>query len=159
MIKEIEGFLKNHINGNITVVQGDSFLSEPYHDRIILGKRYKGLNKYIIQEAYKELNIKLPCEIETFAILHEAGHIQTLGGMEQELFDALFYAYQAACEEFDKGIESIDQFVQYSELAIEKIANEWALDFMRSNPELTAELNRTVIEYYNKLEKGERKWD
>ena len=94
----------------------------------------------------EEFHISIP--VLLFSILHEIGHFETLGEITQAEIDAnngykevITLAYSSY-----KGNNDYYFFKAYWDLKMEYLANEWAVNFVKSNTEECAE-------FYGKLKK------
>jgi len=94
----------------------------------------------------EEFHISVPMLL--FSILHEIGHFETLGKITQKEIDIdtatkgiIELAYGAY-----RGDDNYCFFKAYWDLKMEYLANEWAVNFVKSNTEECAE-------FYGKLKK------
>lgn len=94
----------------------------------------------------EEFHISIP--VLLFSILHEIGHFETLGKITQAEINAnhgFKEIIELAYSEY-KGDNDYCFFKSYWDLKIEYLANEWAVNFVKSNTEECAE-------FYGKLKK------
>lgn len=94
----------------------------------------------------EEFHISVPMLL--FSILHEIGHFETLGEITQKEIDidtATKGILELAYGEYS-GDDDYCFFKAYWDLKMEYLANEWAVNFVKSNTEECAE-------FYGKLKK------
>ncbi len=94
----------------------------------------------------EEFHISVP--VLLFSILHEIGHFETLGKITQAEIDANNGYKEVIALAYDsyKGNNDYCFFKAYWNLKMEYLANEWAVNFVKSNTEECAE-------FYGKLKK------
>ena len=94
----------------------------------------------------EEFHISIP--ILLFSILHEIGHFETLGEITQAEIDEddeYKAIIQLAFDEYE-GDDNYCFFKAYWDLKMEYLANEWAVNFVKSN-------TKECAEFYGKLKK------
>ncbi len=146
-VPQIEKLI-NKINPDVSVLQSFDFASDANTDTIVLGDPFQEDFKKVIQAVYNRIGIVLPCSHETFAVLHELGHIETLNNYDEETIEELTNSYLEEKNEICEDDDDVERFYNYTQLEIEQLANDWAVDFMMANPSFVAELDRTVNQYY-----------
>ena len=147
---DIEEILST-VNENVSVIQSLDFASDANSETIILGEAFEEDFKEIIKEVYDRLGIHLNCSYETFAVLHELGHVETLGHLQEDDLEEILEKYVDEKERYEGARTDADKFYLYTQLELEQLANDWAVDFMELNPSLVEKLDRVVNEYYANL--------
>ena len=141
----------NKVNPDVSVYQSLDFASDALAGTIVLGEQFADDFKEVIQQVYNHIGIIPTCSLETFAVLHELGHIETLGHMHEEDLEEKVENYLLEKDVVKTAKTDFDEFYQYTQLEIEQLANDWAVDFMQANPSIVAELDRTITQYYKSL--------
>lgn len=141
----------NKINPDVTIYQSLDFASDALGGTIVLGEQFDDDFKKVIEQVYNHIGIIPTCSLETFAVLHELGHIETLGHMHEEDLEEKVENYLLQKDVVKTAQTDFDEFYQYTQLEIEQLANDWAVEFMQADPLLVAELDRTMAQYYSTL--------
>jgi hypothetical protein len=153
-VRPIEKII-NIINPEVNVLQALDFSSDASSETILLGERFEEDFREVIQKVYDRIGIVLPCSHETFAILHELGHIETLNKYDEDTIEELTQSYMKEKNDICEDDDGVERFYNYTQLEIEQLANDWAIDFMQANPLIVAKLDRTVKDYYDNLDEGD----
>jgi len=153
-VRPIEKII-NKINPEVNVLQALDFASDASSERILLGERFQEDFREVIQKVYDRIGIVLSCSHETFAILHELGHIETLNRYDEDTIEELTQAYMEEKHNICEDEDDVERFYNYTQLEIEQLANDWAVEFMQANPLFVTELDRTVNDYYDNLDEDD----
>lgn len=120
------------------------------------GISYSLLSTDTITKSWEHLmrELKCPYYIDPFytSFLHELGHDQTLHLLEEDEI-----AYTEDAEKYLCNTEEVDIFeanMIYYHLPREIIATEWAIDFIKINPDAVKELIDTTQPAIKELMKG-----
>jgi hypothetical protein len=146
-VPEIEKII-NKINPEASVFQTIDFASDANSASIYLGPKFEDDFREVIQAVYDRIGIVLPCSHETFAVLHELGHIETLNRYDEETIQELTQSYMEDKNGICENDNHVERFYEYTQLEVEQLANDWAVEFMQAYPLFVAELDRTVNNYY-----------
>jgi hypothetical protein len=83
---------------------------------------------------------------ETFVILHEIGHLQTVPTHKG------FERYTRLEKKINKSkMEDYEKLIAYFNLEVEKNADKWAIEFIRKFPIIIQDLDQSIHSYKNNL--------
>lgn len=104
-------------------------------------------DKYFIEFFEKELNCK-PIDIIIYSIFHELGHKMTISQFDELQFDS----YLSKVDEIEEMDDTKEKNFLYFNLPLERVASEWARDFINSHyEEINKWLNETFMPIVNKI--------
>lgn len=149
----VENFVKE-INQDIKVEFETQFVSSITEKTIYIGllpliQGYKSNED--LQEIYKQKGFEYN-DFHIFALLHEIGHIESVKDFNDfELFMQML-VYRTDVEELNKNSKNDREFLEkYIELPVEKMANEWALDFYKTNKQKIVDFTKKFYDLFDKL--------
>lgn len=143
--------LINEVNPDVDLIEDPDFASAAENQRIFVGEAFDEDFAEVVRAVYKKAGIHFSCSLETFALLHELGHIETLKDIHEEDYQDLIYHYEVGKEKAEQADTDFDQFYQYIQLPLEQLANDWATTFIETHPSLVAKLDRTMVQYQDEL--------
>jgi len=138
--KQIRQWLKD--NGfSVGCRLGNEFLYDPTDNYIQVQKNYDDCFDYDFIKCLKKLGLKYDFDCITLSILHELGHHETECDFTEEEWD-YDNVYKAFLQCTIKDQHKLN--VKYWECETEKVANEWLVDFVKSNPKQVQDLEDII---------------
>lgn len=135
---------------NVKVILGDCFFYNPDTRTVYFtpfSSSSDDFHRYWILQNFN-YTIK-EREYFLFSLLHEIGHHYTFGYLTDEDLQ-----YEVFCrkilENSDKSANEINE--AYFNLPAEKLATQWAINFMSEHPHWCRKMNRKIYKAFNKLE-------
>ena len=134
---KVRNFYRMESDMENKIVYYDTFWFNKYNGEIV---RYnKNIRKY-----YKQLKIKIPIHIGTFAILHEIGHL--IDSYSYQNFDKKYDAYQRQVKKVYEIENLYLREVAYKNITMEKRADINAIKILYAFPKLVRKLDRQLRE-------------
>ena len=144
--------LINQINPNVDLIEAFDFASAAEDERIHVGHSFDEDFAQVIRDVYNKVGIHFHCSLETFALLHELGHIETLKDLHEEDYEDLMYHYAVGVDQSKMADTDFGQFYAYVNLPIEQMANDWAVTFIETHPSFVTDLDRIMVQYQKELD-------
>lgn len=106
------------------------------------------VNEYenILQKIYKQKNHDIKISMETYAFLHELGHILSTKEIENLDNEMLNYEIEVMKLKNDKRLTLEKVMVKYRKLKLEQLADKYAYKFYKENENLAMKLDRQLKE-------------
>jgi len=100
--------------------------------------------RYYKQNSFDYKNFGL--KYETFIILHEIGHLQTVPTIKE------YKQYNKAQKKINKSrLNDLEKLIAYWKLPIENSADKWALNYIQKFPKLVKDLDTRIYMIKNTL--------
>ena len=136
------------IDFDIQVEREPVFASDSAEKIVLFGDKFTEEEKDIFMGVYVDIGLFFDCSMETFAVLHEVGHIMTLSHLPDIEKTFIFHEYVESAKQIKRLKDPSKEFRAYVDLFVERIANEWAIAFMQKDPDLVQRLDKVVKKYY-----------
>ena len=153
MKKEIEDFT-TLIDENIGVEIGEHFSAYVDTNDIVIGLYPTLYRDNVVDLAHEDYYISANFNYqdygiyyETFAILHEIGHLRT-PPTEQEYKE---YVKNKRKIERNKKINDYEKLIAYFHLDLELNADKWAMEYIKKFPNLVKSFNDKIHNYKNNI--------
>lgn len=140
------------IDSEIELEEGDTFSSDTFN-RVA----YLGLDEFFYKyddEDYhniimKEMGYIIDISLQTYAFLHELGHIITIDKYDNWL-DVSNEYYRMNFAIVNSKMDRLSQLRAYKKLPLELDADEWAYRHYQENKDAVMELDRKIWEIANR---------
>lgn len=137
---------------NVRVTLGDCFFYDPDTCTVYFTPFSSSSDEFHRHWILQNFNYTIKeREYFLFSLLHEVGHHYTFSDLTDEDLQ-----YEIFCrkilENFDKYRTADEINEAYFNLPAEKLATQWAIDFMSEYPHWCRKMNRKIYQAFNKLE-------